>query len=452
MMFFLVITKVLLFSNNNIYIDNYGKIQKEIFIGNLPSDNISINSPLNKSNSFSNNEIPIKFNENKNNKFLRSTVFPINKENFNFSKINNNNSFINYDDNIENNINKKKFISTSRKIKTLYRNIILFSLILFSIANIIIFFVFCCYYSLIKLKLEVYKIANILLISCIFLSFSSIFIPEFPGTAIVYSIYKSYLFINIIYLLRGYKLLYFRTRRKIIKNILIIIFASIESLTTIFLLYTPFFFEMNIYIFCGRNIIENLILFVVGIKIFLKIFINLYRKYRLKRRKRAIATLSYKYKLIIYSKIIIFSFLYCLGFILINIIPIIIDIDDDNDDDNEDDYYYYHSKRHRKIIYFYYINIAIAILFTIIFAIIFFPINNSLLLFIGYNSNIFFITKIKKNKENKMKISKLRKKLIKKCYIKEYPLILLEPFAKTNNILNGSNIHIGITKKIKKKH
>ena len=49
-----------------------------------------------------------------------------------------------------------------------------------------------------------------------------------------------------------------------------------------------------------------------------------------------------------------------------------------------------------------------------------------------------------------MNISNLNKKKLKDEYLKnEYPLILVEPFTKTNKIFNERFlIHIGLTKKI----
>ena len=95
-------------------------------------------------------------------------------------------------------------------------------------------------------------------------------------------------------------------------------------------------------------------------------------------------------------------------------------------------------------------NISFEILFAMIFAIMFFPVQTSLLFF--YEStihlNMYFLTEIKKDKEKTMKINNLSKHILKqKYYKKEYPLILLEPFAKTNNFLNDCHIHVGITKK-----
>ena len=96
-------------------------------------------------------------------------------------------------------------------------------------------------------------------------------------------------------------------------------------------------------------------------------------------------------------------------------------------------------------------DISLEIFFAIILAIIFFPRHHSLMIeFEFYNkiTNMNFLTEIKKDKEKNLQINNLNKKVLKNIYLKkEYPLALLEPYAKTNNFLNDCHIHIGIAKK-----
>ena len=165
---------------------------------------------------------------------------------------------------------------------------------------------------------------------------------------------------------------------------------------------------------------------------FLSNFINLYKQYRLERRIRAILTLAYKFKLILYSKVFFFSFLYSLGFIILKFIQI--------------NYF----DANRGFLFIYIMDISAEIIFAIILAIIFFPRNHSLMIQFEFHNtiNIFFLTEIKKDKEKNLQINNLNKTILKEKYFKkEYPLILLEPFAKTNNFLNACNLHIGIVKK-----
>ena len=167
---------------------------------------------------------------------------------------------------------------------------------------------------------------------------------------------------------------------------------------------------------------------------FINNFINLYKQYRLERRIRTILTLSYKYKLIIYSKVFIFSILYCLSFIILHIFLI-------------SSHFNYYSQ---SINYVYYLNINLELFFIIILAIIFFPVRNSLLYYFKVNydyNSITFVSQIKSSTENNMKISNLELKNLKDKYLKhEFPLVLVEPFTKTNNLFNDVHIHVGIVK------
>ena len=160
---------------------------------------------------------------------------------------------------------------------------------------------------------------------------------------------------------------------------------------------------------------------------FFTYFISLYKQYRLERRIRTILTLSYKYKLILYNKVFIFTFLYSLGFIIINIIPI-----------------KYKIEYPDMFVYIYYLNITLELFFANIFAILFFPLRNSIFYFFSGNY-IKFIAEIKKNKN--IGINNLNKTILEEEYIKkEYPLVLVEPFTKSDNLFNNSHLHIGIVK------
>ena len=405
MIFFLLFSQIFLFSNQNIYTDNYGKIVKKKSMENISSYNISIYSP--------------------NNKLL--------------SKLNNNSNyyFISFDKKLSNNYS---FLGSGREISYNYERTINYLIILISTANCFFFCLFRLFYTSIERKLEVYIIANYLLISCLFLTFSCIIFRILTGISFIYSIYKSYLFASIYYLSSGYKILYFNDLNIPNKKIVaVIIIGLLESTTTLLILYLKKIHKINFYFICGRNLIEYLILLAIVIKMFLSHFINVYRQYRFERRIRTYLTIAYKYKLIIYSKVFIFSLLNCLAFIAINIFPMIIFSKKDYVGENKDE-----------ILFIYYANVSLAILFAMIFTIMFFPHQTSKLFFMEsyININMYFLTEIKKDKEKNMKINNLRKNILKKIYYKkEYPLVLLEPFAKTNNFLNNCNLHVGITKK-----
>ena len=357
--------------------------------------------------------------DDKNNEIKNHKIVFVNKENFDLPQfLNDSNCFIKCDcsNNKNNNYIKMDFI--------------IYSLVLLSIANIIIYLIYHFYSYKYSLKLNVQSIAYYALHCPILLAPSCKVFCEFQLISLIYSIYKSCLIINLIYFLDGYKIVDFEVESKKTKKIIIIlVFAFIELLTTILFLYIGGFFPSldKFYLFYARNLIRHLVIFVIGIKMLLDKYLNLYRQYRLTRRIRTILTLAYKYKLTLYSKVFIFSFLYCLGFIVINIIQLNYNI----------------NKYSNGFEYIYYMDISLEIFFIIIFAIIFFPFNNVSLAVLEANINMFFLSEIKKEKE--LKINKLSKKIIEENYIKkEYPLILLEPFAKTDYLLKGYQIHLGI--------
>ena len=148
---------------------------------------------------------------------------------------------------------------------------------------------------------------------------------------------------------------------------------------------------------------------------------------------RAILILVYKYKLLLYSKIYVFSFVYSLGFIAMNIIQMVSHLN------------YYTDG----FLYVYYFNIILELFFSIVFTIIFYPQRNLVIYNFEYSINynsIYCVSEITSNKEKNMKMNKLSKKMLKYIYLKkEYPLVLIEPFAKTEHIFNDTHIHLGIT-------
>ena len=112
----------------------------------------------------------------------------------------------------------------------------------------------------------------------------------------------------------------------------------------------------------------------------------------------------------------------------------------------------YHINHYTNGFYYnFYFDIILEQFFTIILGILFYPIKNSVFYYfqVNYDANsINFIAEIKKNKEKSMNIKNLNKKQLKNEYLKnEYPLILVEPFTKTDKIFNERFlIHIGVTK------
>ena len=99
------------------------------------------------------------------------------------------------------------------------------------------------------------------------------------------------------------------------------------------------------------------------------------------------------------------------------------------------------------IYYIYYLNVALELFFAILLAVNFFPLRNSLFYLIEVNYYIYFTAEIKENKEQNLNINNLSIELLKKDFIKsEYPLVLVEPFSKADNLFRDSHLHLGIAK------
>ena len=451
MLFFLIISHIIFVSYKNEFIENDGKLVTKIFIENFSSYNASFYFPNNKSKllnyrerpsniefirnnnkykSYSSVYINNKTVENKINNFQNSKIFLINKENFEVSNntISSNYDFIRYNDYFGNKSDNYTF--TEKIIENRDQNLIIYCLLLFSIASFFMVCIFCCFYSSLWTTLEVNNMANLQLPLSMALSFSCVFYGFFRSISLMHSVYKSIMIVNLIYFLNGNQILYFQVqrakKRRIAYTIIIIL---IETSTTIIFLNISI---DDFYLFFIRNLIEHLTILLIGVKMFLSNFINLYKQYRLERiRMRTILTLAYKYKLIIYSKVFIFSFLYSLAFIIVKFIQIKYKNVEDG------------------FLFIYYIDISLEIIFAIILSIIFFPLKHSTYFEIEFHNNInmYFLSEIKKDKEKNLQINNLNKKNMKEKYLKkEYPLVLLEPYAKTNNFINDCHMHIGIVK------
>ena len=79
----------------------------------------------------------------------------------------------------------------------------------------------------------------------------------------------------------------------------------------------------------------------------------------------------------------------------------------------------------------------------------FFPYKTSILYFIPVQydyDDIKFIVKIRKETEEKLNISALKKKVLNNEYKKkEYPLVLIGPYTQTDKVFN--NLHLGFVDK-----
>ena len=336
------------------------------------------------------------------------------------------------------------YILISKDLNKTIRHSTIYCLVLFSLFLIILISSYnCCSCNFYNILVRIYTniIANnnicfslILIIFCVVMQFVYFF-------CISYSLYKGYFIIQLCYLLNGQSIIYSeRINNKKLKYTVII--GIIEFILSLIFLYMVFFFPFldNFYFFFVKSLIEHLAILAFAGKMFLEKFMRLYRQYRVERRIRTLLTLMYKYKLLLYSRVIIFSLFYGLGFIALNLFQIIYKI-------NQCSYGF---------LYIYCMNVALEAFFCIIFGIIFYPVRNPRFLnnnnininFDLIYNNITFIAQIKNKKEKSMKINNLTEKTLKNEYLKkEYPVVLIEPFAKTDNLFNEKNFHIGVVKK-----
>lgn len=368
------------------------------------------------------------------NLFHTSTFFLVNDNKFQNKEYNLYNENFCFLENNDFNIDKLSYyyITISPEIdNTFYEYILQSIIILFIVLSLfMVFFIIKTCTTKNNLFIYVYNFANSSIGFCFSIIFSCMTINYVLLSYIFYSLFKSYILLHLILLLNGYSIIHYNYsfKQKFKYGLYLFLY---ESLTTIIFIYIVYFIPSfnNFYLFFIRNIFENIILLIINIIMIKKIFFRLYQKYRLERRLRTVLTLVYKIKLIIYSKVIIFSFLYSIIFMSMQYIQLRYKI-------------HFYSKG---FIMNYYINICLEIIFAIILGITFFPIKISVLYYYPINidyDSLIFVSEIKENNNNISKLTK--KKLINEYQKKEYPLVLILPFCKNTNEFN--QFYIGQTK------
>jgi len=286
-----------------------------------------------------------------------------------------------------------------------------------------------------------YNFAQKINIYTIGISISAITIYYFLPSYIIYSVYKSYVVISLMFILEGLSIIHFNESKKIFKKYFLIffLFDVIVSLISIYIVYFIPFLD-NFYLLHLKSIIEH-VAFLIVIFIFFKTkFIHLYKQYLLEKRLGTILSVSYKLKTTIYLKIMIFSIIYSISFIIMPFIEkIYIKID------NIAENFYLD----------YFFTICMEMFFSIVISLILSPPEFSLCLFlpiiIDYN-RFKFEAKIKEEQKDDLNITNVTQNLLQSEYQgKQYPIILINPFGKTNNVFD--DLHVGKIKKpkIKKK-
>ena len=286
-----------------------------------------------------------------------------------------------------------------------------------------------------------YSFAQKISLYCIGIAISSITIYYFLPSYIIYSIYKSFVVINLMLILEGLSIIHFNDHKEILKKYFLIffVFDATVSFISIYIVYFIPFLD-SFYLLHLKSIIEH-VAFLIVIFIFFKTkFIHLYKQYLLEKRLGTILSVSYKFKTTIYIKIMIFSIIYCSSFIIMPFIEkIYIKID------NIVENFYLD----------YFITICMELFFSIVISLILSPPDPTLFLFLpivmDYNK-FKFEAKVKEEQKDALNITNATPNLLKDEYQgKQYPLILINPFGKTNNVF--SDLHVGKIKKpkIKKK-
>ena len=280
-----------------------------------------------------------------------------------------------------------------------------------------------------------YKVIRYLILLSLGITISTITIYYFLFSYILYSIYKSYLIINLILLLEGFSIIHFNNSEKKFKKY-ILIFFLFDFLSAIISEYIIYFlpFIDNFYLFHLKSIIEHITLLIVIFVFLHQKFIHMYKQYLLEKRLRTIFARTYKIKTVIYLKIMIFSIIYCSAFI---ILPFIEKIYLNIDSCVETFYINY------------FITIFLELFFNIILSIILYPQDLSLYFFLPtiFDYNTFkFKVEIKNTNKNTFSLSNLTHDLLKNEYQeKDYPLIFITPFSKTDKVFD--NIKVGLITK-----
>ena len=286
-------------------------------------------------------------------------------------------------------------------------------------------------------KIYFYRFVRYTIILCLGIAISAITIYYSLFTYILYSIYKSYVLMNLILLLEGFSIIHFNDNEKYFRKYILIIF-SFDFLISLFSEYIIYFlpFLDNFYIFHLKSFVEHIVLLVIIFVYFHSKYIHMYKQYSIEKRLGTILSIGYRIKTIIYLKIMIFSIIYCSAFIILPFIEkIFIKIDGCVET------FYVN----------YFITICLELVFHLVLVILLFPKNLTGYFFLPtiFDYNAFkFEYKIREENKNNLNISNLTRNLLKDDYVeKQYPFIFITPFCATNKVFDN-NIKVGLIGKV----
>ena len=282
-------------------------------------------------------------------------------------------------------------------------------------------------------KIYFYRFVRYTIIFCLGIAVSAVTIYYSLLSYILYSIYKSYVLMNLILLLEGFSTIHFNNNEKYFRKYILIIF-SFDSLISLFSEYIIYFlpFLDNFYLFHLKSFAEHIVLLVIIFVFFHTKYIHMYKQYSIEKRLGTILSIGYRIKTVIYLKIMIFSIIYCSAFIILPFIEkIFIKIDGCVET------FYVN----------YFITICLELVFHLVLVILLFPKNLTVYFFLPtiFDYNAFkFAYKIRQENQNSLNISNLTRNLLKDDYVeKQYPFIFITPFCATNKVFDN-NIKVGL--------
>ena len=279
-------------------------------------------------------------------------------------------------------------------------------------------------------KIHFYKFAQRMNLFWIAIIISSATIYYFLLSYVIYSLYKAYLVINLILLLEGYSIIHFnKTYFKFKKWFLIFfLYDAIISLYSEYIVYFLPDFD-NFYLLHIKSLFEHLVFLILILIYIFKRYVHMQKQYLLEEREKTILAVGYKIKKKLYLKLMIFSIIYCSTFIIFPFIEkLYIKID------NVVETFYAN----------YFITMILEAIFNLILAIILYPKDLTIFFFLPtiFDYNTFKIEAIIKERyEKKLKISNLKPESLKNKYQeRQYPLVLINPFTKTNNVFKDIKV------------
>ena len=286
-------------------------------------------------------------------------------------------------------------------------------------------------------KIHFYKFAQRLTLFWMVIIISSATIYYFLLSYVIYSLYKAYLVVNLLYLLEGYSIIHFnKSQFNFTKYFLSFFFY--DAIISLYVEYIVYFLPNfdNFYLLHIKSLFEHVVFLIMILVYIFKRYVHMKKQYLLENREKTILAVGYQIKLKLYLKLMIFSIIYCSTFIIFPFIEkLYIKID------NVVETYYAN----------YFITMILETVFNLILVIILYPKDLTLFFFLPtiFDYNTFkFEAIIKEKYERKLQISNLKPNSLRNKYQeRQYPLVIINPFTKTNNVFK--DIRVAYIKKEK---